>query len=102
MTSAVQVAPDVRKKMAMSVWGCVRNTRMLNNVLRNVKNWRYATTTPTGAILPEPRKSPFGLIGIVFAVIPGLLIGANISKKIANFLEENDLFVPSDDDDDDD
>lgn len=88
--------------MAMSMSSCVRNVRILSSALRNMRNCRFATTTPTGAILPEPRKSPFGLIGIVFAVIPGLLIGANISKKIANFLEENDLFVPSDDDDDDD
>lgn len=63
---------------------------------------RTATTTPTGAILPEPEKTPFGLLSIVCAVIPGLLIGAAISKNIANFLEENELFVPSDDDDDDD
>lgn len=63
---------------------------------------RPATTTPTGAILPEPEKQPFGLLGLVLAVIPGLLIGAAISKNIANFLEENELFVPSDDDDDDD
>ncbi|CAB3227144.1 unnamed protein product [Arctia plantaginis] len=63
---------------------------------------RPATTTPTGAILPEPEKKPFGLLSIVMAVIPGLLIGAAISKNIANFLEENELFVPSDDDDDDD
>ncbi|XP_050684556.1 essential MCU regulator, mitochondrial [Leptidea sinapis] len=63
---------------------------------------RNATTTPTGAILPEPEKTPFGLLSIVCAVIPGLLIGAAISKNIANFLEENELFVPSDDDDDDD
>ncbi|XP_075978145.1 essential MCU regulator [Anticarsia gemmatalis] len=63
---------------------------------------RNATTTPTGAILPEPEKTPFGLLGIVMAVVPGLLIGAAISKNIANFLEENELFVPSDDDDDDD
>ncbi|XP_028042357.1 essential MCU regulator, mitochondrial [Bombyx mandarina] len=63
---------------------------------------RTATTTPTGAILPEPQKQPFGLLCIVFAVVPGLLIGAAISKNIANFLEENELFVPSDDDDDDD
>lgn len=63
---------------------------------------RSATTTPTGAILPEPEKTPFGLLGIVCAVVPGLLIGAAISKNIANFLEENELFVPSDDDDDDD
>lgn len=63
---------------------------------------RTATTTPTGALLPEPKKTQFGLVGIVCTVIPGLLIGATISKNIANFLEENDLFVPSDDDDDDD
>lgn len=63
---------------------------------------RHATTTNVGGILPEPRKTPFGLIGLVCAVVPGLLIGATISKNIANFLEENDLFVPSDDDDDDD
>lgn len=63
---------------------------------------RLATTSPTGAILPEPEKQPFGLLGIVMTVIPGLLIGAAISKNIANFLEENELFVPSDDDDDDD
>ncbi|CAH4028366.1 essential MCU regulator, mitochondrial [Pieris brassicae] len=63
---------------------------------------RTATTTPSGAILPEPEKTPFGILSVVGAVIPGLLIGAAISKNIANFLEENELFVPSDDDDDDD
>jgi hypothetical protein len=89
-------------KMATSVWDVVRNTRILRNPICNINNRRSATTTPSGAILPEPRKTPFGLIGIIFAVVPGLLIGANISKRIANFLEENDLFVPSDDDDDDD
>lgn len=63
---------------------------------------RNATTTRSGGILPPPFKTPFGLIGIICTVVPGLLIGAAISKNIANFLEENDLFVPSDDDDDDD
>lgn len=38
---------------------------------------------------------------VVLTVAVGLLIGAGISKNIANFLEENDLFVPEDDDDDD-
>jgi hypothetical protein len=32
----------------------------------------------------------------------GLSVGAWISKKMATFLEENELFVPEDDDDDDD
>lgn len=88
--------------MATCVGSIARNIRTFSKCINIIKNCRSATTTPSGAILPEPRKTPFGLIGIVFAVVPGLLIGANISKKIANFLEENDLFVPSDDDDDDD
>lgn len=33
-------------------------------------------------------------------IVLGLLAGAFISKNIASFLEENDLFVPDDDDDD--
>lgn len=77
-----------------------RSTRMVRG--KNTIGNRNVTTTPTGALLPEPEKSQFGLFGIVCTVVPGLLIGAAISKNIANFLEENDLFVPSDDDDDDD
>ncbi|XP_032671065.1 essential MCU regulator, mitochondrial [Odontomachus brunneus] len=63
---------------------------------------RSAITTPSGAILPEPQRTPFSLLGVVSSVVFGLLVGATISKNVANFLEENDLFVPSDDDDDDD
>ncbi|KAL1459028.1 hypothetical protein WDU94_011043 [Cyamophila willieti] len=63
---------------------------------------RFITHTSSGGFCPAPEKTPFGLFGIVCAVIPGLLIGATISKYMANFLEENELFVPSDDDDDDD
>lgn len=73
-----------------------------------------------------PIITPFGLLGVTLAVIPGLLVsrtrnlrrpliaanvtidkyfglqvGAVISKNIASFLEENDLFSPQDDDDDD-
>ncbi|RZC34395.1 DDDD domain containing protein [Asbolus verrucosus] len=68
----------------------------------NFKTTRMATTSKSGGVLPEPHKTSFGLLRITLTVIPGLLIGAAISKHIANFLEENDLFVPSDDDDDDD
>lgn len=63
---------------------------------------RSTITTPSGAILPEPKRTPFSFLGVVSSVVFGLLVGATISKNIANFLEENDLFVPSDDDDDDD
>ena len=70
----------------------------------------------------------FGMVGIFATVVPGILLGAFISKNIAryvtfmsnkfkliinnnkkknsfflsifSFLEENDLFVPEDEDDD--
>lgn len=63
---------------------------------------RYKTYHRTGAFKPMPSVSNFGIIGILCSVVPGLFIGAAISKSVANFLEENDLFVPSDDDDDED
>lgn len=49
----------------------------------------------------RPPKARFGILGLICSVVPGLLIGAAISKNMASFLEENDLFVPSDEDDDD-
>lgn len=63
---------------------------------------RTKTHHRTGAIKPLPKVIPFGMMGVFASVIPGLFIGAAISKSVANFLEENDLFVPSDDDDDED
>lgn len=63
---------------------------------------RFKTHRKSGAIKPMPAILPFGFVGLFCSVIPGLFIGAAISKSVANFLEENDLFVPSDDDDDED
>jgi hypothetical protein len=76
----------------------VKNSKMVGRL----ESVRQATTSTSGAVLPMPPRTRFGLLGLVAAVVPGLLIGATISKRIANFLEENELFVPSDDDDDDD
>ncbi|XP_076637896.1 essential MCU regulator [Colletes latitarsis] len=63
---------------------------------------RQRTTTPSGAILPEPKRTRFGFLGVICSIVTGLVIGATLSKIMANFLEEKELFVPSDDDDDDD
>ncbi|XP_043491995.1 essential MCU regulator, mitochondrial [Polistes fuscatus] len=68
----------------------------------NKKILRSKITTPSGAILPEPKRTPFGYLRVIGGIVLGLIVGASLSKKMANFLEENDLFVPSDDDDDDD
>ncbi|KAH8290706.1 hypothetical protein KR054_005169 [Drosophila jambulina] len=74
------------------------NPRSLNILRRHMSSVYFRS----GAIRPKPEEMPFGLLAILCAVIPGLFVGATISKNVANFLEENDLFVPSDDDDDED
>jgi len=51
-------------------------------------------------VMPEPYRSRLGMLTVFGVVIPGLMIGGWISQNIARILEENDLFVPSDDDDD--
>lgn len=61
---------------------------------------RLSSSTPR-LISPEPTKPRFVYLKVISAVSIGLFIGANISKSVANFLEENELFVPSDDDEDD-
>ncbi|GBM30526.1 hypothetical protein AVEN_264985-1 [Araneus ventricosus] len=62
---------------------------------------RHAVTSETGAVLPKPQKMPFGLVRVLLTVLPGLYLGATISKEAAAFLEENDIFVPDEDDDED-
>ncbi|XP_030045837.1 essential MCU regulator, mitochondrial [Microcaecilia unicolor] len=62
---------------------------------------RTATVTRTGAILPKPEKTSFGLLRVFIVVIPFLYLGTQISKSFAALLEEHDIFVPEDDDDDD-
>jgi len=64
---------------------------------------RWASTLESGALLAKPQTDGIGggLVKLALAVIPGCYIGATISKNCAKFLEENDIFVASDDDDDD-
>ena len=42
-----------------------------------------------------------GVVGVICTVSIGLFIGATISKNVAGFLEDNDLFIPPEDEDDD-
>lgn len=62
---------------------------------------KNATMSTTGLIPPKPERSSFGLVKAFIAVTLGISFGATISRITANFLEENELFVPSDEDDDD-
>nr|CAH8843089.1 unnamed protein product [Trichobilharzia regenti] len=50
-----------------------------------------------GAFHPRPIMTPLGLIKVVGAVLPSIYLGSFISRSGAEFLEENDIFVPEDD-----
>ncbi|KAM7419100.1 hypothetical protein PAMA_016289 [Pampus argenteus] len=77
-----------------------RNTgSKTSNISRTTQ--RNVVSTPSGAILPKPDKTAFGLIRMTAVVVPFLYVGTLISKNFAALLEEHDIFVPEDDDDDD-
>ncbi|XP_041840284.1 single-pass membrane protein with aspartate-rich tail 1b [Melanotaenia boesemani] len=78
-----------------------RNPGLKTSTIPRTTHCRHVVSTPSGAILPKPDKTPFGLIRMTAIVIPFLYVGTLISKNFAALLEEHDIFVPEDDDDDD-
>lgn len=97
------------RRLAATVFGAIRCGVTSNGAVGRPQQQllttvavRSKTHYRTGAIKPMPKVLPFGVVGLFASVLPGLFIGAAISKSVANFLEENELFVPSDDDDDED
>ncbi|XP_051239702.1 single-pass membrane protein with aspartate-rich tail 1b [Dicentrarchus labrax] len=78
-----------------------RNTGSKSANISRTTQSRTAVSTASGAILPKPDKTPFGLIRMTVVVVPFLYVGTLISKNFAALLEEHDIFVPEDDDDDD-
>ncbi|XP_041033608.1 single-pass membrane protein with aspartate-rich tail 1b [Carcharodon carcharias] len=66
-----------------------------------LNSFRNVVMTKSGAILPRPVKTSFGLMKVFVVVVPFLYMGTQISKSFASLLEEHDIFVPVDDDDDD-
>ncbi|XP_029995804.1 single-pass membrane protein with aspartate-rich tail 1b [Sphaeramia orbicularis] len=78
-----------------------RNTGLKSSNISRTTQSRTAVSTSSGAILPKPDKTPFGLIRMTAVVVPFLYVGTLISKNFAALLEEHDIFVPEDDDDDD-
>merc|ERR1711879_710521 len=102
--------------------GFVRMSSLLRGCLQHVRQARMCSHTvcpnpavlPTirlcqthadkicdssGKIRPEPLRTKRGEVFRAFFYIGlGLLLGSNISRKFAAFLEENELFVPEEDD----
>ncbi|MCI4393928.1 hypothetical protein PGIGA_G00163130 [Pangasianodon gigas] len=76
-----------------------RNVGLNSRNMKEVALSRNAVTSTSGAILPKPDKTPFGVVRMTVVVVPFLYIGTLISKQFAALLEEHDIFVPDDDDD---
>ncbi|XP_061685135.1 single-pass membrane protein with aspartate-rich tail 1b [Syngnathoides biaculeatus] len=82
----------------------IRNAGLLGRKKQHLNRTiitRNVVSTSSGAILPKPEKTPFGLVRMTAVVVPFLYVGTLISKNFAALLEEHDIFVPEDDDDDD-
>jgi len=52
----------------------------------------------TGAILSMPTKTQYAKTKIIAVTIAGLYAGVVSAKKLAEFMEENDIFIPNEDD----
>lgn len=92
------MAAVVRK--FVTSWAPLLRETTVNKSLPARQQIRHRVCYNSGAVLPEPERSNLGLVWVFLTVLPGLYIGATISKEGAAFLEENDIFVPDDDDDD--
>jgi len=55
----------------------------------------------SGKIDPEPHAVKGGLIKVSLAAIASIYVGGKIAQKAATFLEENEIFVHSEEDEDD-
>jgi len=95
------------KMAATAMFRIARKTsqHVLSNVSKittlNITNQcRTLVTKESGAVLPKPQQVSFGLVKVAITVTPFLYTGAQMSRSFAEWLEENELFVPDDDDDD--
>ncbi|XP_058237209.1 single-pass membrane protein with aspartate-rich tail 1b [Hemibagrus wyckioides] len=76
-----------------------RNAGLNSRNMKGVTLSRNAVTSTSGAILPKPDITRFGVVRMTVVVLPFLYVGTLISKQFAALLEEHDIFVPDDDDD---
>src|SRR5262249_3851513 len=59
------------------------------------------TVSLPGLIPPQPQRLSFALTKVGVVLSSGTILGAWVAKTGAAFLEDHELFVPSDEDDDD-
>ena len=75
--------------------------------IQQIKSQNYLTDShilnsvygETGSINPVPKWYRFGILKVLLCVTSFVLLGSYISQSTAEFLEDNEIFVPEDDDD---
>ncbi|KAK5978603.1 Essential MCU regulator mitochondrial [Trichostrongylus colubriformis] len=74
---------------------------LLQNLAQAVSSGQYAQPLVKGVGLrPAPNRG--ALFKLCVVTVSSLYLGGFLAHKGASYLEENEIFVPSDDDDDDD
>ena len=77
--------------------------------LRQLRRWKYSEyfssadliptagkSTKCGAVLTQPKQTKFGLLKLLLTVLPLTLLGASVSNKGAELLEDSEIFIPED------
>jgi len=78
----------------------VRN--LISSRLLQYRHSHDATRPLQGRIDLEPHSVKGGLIKVSLAAIASIYVGGKLAQKAATFLEENEIFVHSEEDEDDD
>uniref|UniRef100_A0A915DE70 Essential MCU regulator, mitochondrial n=1 Tax=Ditylenchus dipsaci TaxID=166011 RepID=A0A915DE70_9BILA len=81
----------------------LRSLLLNNKSALNCKlcNRRYTTTSGQSIIDQKPYALNRGITKICLVAVGSMYVGGKIAQKAATFLEENEIFVHSEDDDDD-
>ncbi|TGZ61135.1 hypothetical protein CRM22_008147 [Opisthorchis felineus] len=76
---------------------CVKSCQINSKRLVQCYSGEEGSCTSTGALHQRPHITHFGVPGVAALVCISIFTGAMISKNAAQFLEENEIFVPEDD-----
>ncbi|CAB54233.1 Essential MCU regulator, mitochondrial [Caenorhabditis elegans] len=71
------------------------------NSLPSTQGGLNITATAPGGVGQRPFTNKAGVLKLIFVSASSLYIGGLIAHKGASYLEENEIFVPTDEDDDD-
>lgn len=66
---------------------------------RRIHLWsiRRINNNSTGGIKPKPIRDKYYILGLAATILPGVIFGVYVAKRLAQFLEDSEIFFPGDD-----